>query len=87
MILLIKGCKCERISGCCFYRTARNPSAFAGYQISVAKRFLMVLCKVVVVVVLCMVVVVLCKVVVVVVVVEELRKLHPCGNLSDDLWI
>ena len=72
MILLIKGCKCERISGCCFYRTARNPSAFAGYQISVAKRFLMVLCKVVVVVV---------------VVMEELRKLHPCGNLSDDLRI
>ena len=30
---------------------------------------------------------VLCKVVVVVVVMEELIKLHPCGNLSDDLWI
>ena len=40
-----KGSKCQRISGSCFHRTARNRSAFAGYQISVATRFRMVLCE------------------------------------------
>lgn len=40
-----KGSKCQWISGSCFQRTARNLSAFAGYQILVATRFRMVLCK------------------------------------------
>ena len=43
--VLDKGSKCQRISGCCFQGAASNPSAFAGYQISEATRFWMVLCK------------------------------------------
>lgn len=37
--------KCQRIYGFCFQKTATYPFAFARYQMSVAIRFRMVLCR------------------------------------------